>query len=193
MALLVARSVEQIVEVWESDRAGGDGEERGLERPPVSGSLLIVLLLAALVGSSVYHQVNAHHDLKEPWLPVLGEARQGFMADRYPLLRVLNGLPQGSLVLGAGFPARVPYISKVRAGRNVVEERIRNRPYSGRDLWEALRDLGVTHLIDPSAFPLLEDARVGLKEHYAAVVAESGESRLYLLKEPKLVDSHEGN
>jgi hypothetical protein len=187
MALFVALSISSILGLAAGSREGGNAE--ATESPLASRPLLPLVLILALVANSVYHQINAHHDLREPWLPILGQAREEFWKARYPLLPVLDGLPSDALVLGVGFPARVPYIWKMKVGRNVVEERIDSRPYEAKDLYDALRELGVTHVVEPSAFPLWKDAFDGLKERYAVLVAEAGEHRLYLLKTPELLDS----
>jgi 4-amino-4-deoxy-L-arabinose transferase-like glycosyltransferase len=186
MALLVARSVETLAGLPSVARVFGRGGGKGGEADGFAGAALV--LTGLLLMSSFYHMRNFHRDLGEPWFPVLGARREAFLRERYPLLPVLNALPEGSYVLGTGFPARVPNLPAVKVGVNVIEERTGPRPYSAEALDGALRKTGITHIFLPCGYPLDPAALEGVVRDYATLVAEKDGQRLYLLDGAELVD-----
>jgi hypothetical protein len=180
MAVLIARCLEMLSRVPSVARVFRGG------RDGFPGAAIV--LAALLLVSSFYHQRNFHRDLDEPWLPVLGERREEFLRENYPLLPVLNGLPEGAYVLGTGFPARVPNLPKVKVGVNVIEDRTGPRPYSAETLFRALREAGITHIFLPTGYPVDRDALEGVLRDFSTLVAAENGERLYLLDGVELVD-----
>lgn len=146
--------------------------------------MLPILLTLTLLGGYIYQMVTFYHDLKESPLPVLSrEAQEDYLKRRFRLLEMMRfmetHLPPDSLVLGIGYPLKIPYLSHVKHGVHPIESRTGSEDYSAEALRDALWEEGVTHLVIPGNLSIPDRAASRLLEVGFVPIYRKGEAVLF--------------
>jgi len=124
--------------------------------------LLLTIALAAVCGF-VQNQRYFVLEMKESLLPVLSEdARREYYRARirtYDICEFINeNLPENAHILSIGYPVKRRAIGGACGALSPIEELLGSSKYSSDQLLQALRELGITHMVYPGAKDLDREA-----------------------------------
>jgi hypothetical protein len=156
----------------------------GMMKRPAAPAVLATGLTLVLSLNYVYHLSVYYTNLYEsPW-PVLGkENREQYIRRKYKdldlTLYINEHLPEDSLVFGAGYPAQRAYVSHVKHGVHPILSRTGQENYSAKQLAEALRDAGATHVIAPRSLGIPTEVAANMEQAGFQALLHTGGRTLY--------------
>lgn len=138
---------------------------------------LVVLLLAA---EFTQRRITSLADLDESAWPVISEeARAAYYRDNgiVPPALLEAHVPEGGVVLGSGYPARVEAIGWHHGWRDVVNPE--GRPYTPEFLADRVEAMGIVLIRVPNGYPIPRDVLEETLGEYGELVLEEGSGRYY--------------